>query len=200
MRDIGAKIGMTAQGYSKYEQGKFKAISKDVLTNIADALSIDVGDLEFKGVTMRNSVTSIVPLTDPDDIVDNESLGRFLESTRLSKDLSIKNIATMVGMSSPGYRRYELGQIQHITKSMLGKIAVALSLDVKDLVFKEGSVRTKVVVEPTVIPTLAIVSPKPITAPSVHSDDITEWLRTSDSTQWVAMAYYNYLKYKRRKS
>lgn len=194
--DVAAKIGMTMYGYSKYEHGKIKAISNDVLASIADALSLDVRDLEFDGVTMRNSMTSIVLLTNSDDIVDNESLGRFLETTRLSKDLLIGDVAVMVGMTRPGYRRYELGQVRHVTKDVLGRIAAALSIDVKDLAFKEVTVRPKPVVE---IP----VMPKPIIEPiepSIHSEDITEWLGTSDSTQWVAMAYYNYLKYKQRKS
>lgn len=198
--DVAAKIGMTMYGYSKYEHGKIKAITKDVLSKIADALSLDVSDLEFDGVTMRNSMTSIVLLTNSDDIVDNESLGRFLETTRLSKDMLIGDVAAMVGMTRPGYRRYELGQIRHITKDVLGKIAAALSLDVKDLVFKERTLRPKSVIESPMIPKTIIETPVTPIEPPVHSDDITEWLRSSDSTQWVAMAYYNYLKYKQRKS
>lgn len=127
-----------------------------------------------------------------DSVVDNVTLGKFLEATRLSKDMLIGDVAVMVGMTRPGYRRYELGQVRHVTKDMLGKIAAALSLDVKDLAFKEVTVRPKPAVEIPVIP-------KPIIEPPVHSEDITAWLRTSDSTQWVAMAYYNYLKYKQRK-
>lgn len=197
--DIAAMIGMTRAGYAKYELGKFRTISNDVLASIADALSLDVSDLEFDGVTMRNSMTSIVLLTNSDDIVDNESLGRFLETTRLSKDLPIKDIATMVGMSSPGYRRYELGQIRHITKDMLGKIAAALSINVNDLAFKERTVRPKPVIESPVMIKSVIALPIESIEPPVHSEDIAAWLRTSDSTQWVAMAYYNYLKYKQRK-
>lgn len=128
-----------------------------------------------------------------DDIVDNVTLGKFLEKTRLSKNLTKGDIGAMIGMTLYGYSKYEHGKIKTIPKDVLSKIAEALSIDVSDLEFKERTVRTKAVIESSVIPTTTI-------APSVHSEDITVWLGTSDSTQWVAMAYYNYLKYKQRKS